>query len=95
MQIIQQLIGKLSGTQIIPHHQISVEEKELLSLSLRMNRKMTPKDVCTLLNIKQQKARKLLHNLLKNELLVSGGKGEKRINCYLPHPNFTPSSIGL
>jgi hypothetical protein len=95
MQIIQQLIGKLSGTQIIPHHQISIEEKEILSFSLRLDRKTTPKDVCNLLNIKQEKARKLLHNLLEKELLVSGGNGEKRINCYLPHPNITPVSIGL
>jgi hypothetical protein len=95
IQIIQQLIGKLSGTQIIPYEQITIEEKELISLSLRLDRNMTPKDVCAFLKIKQEKARKLLHNLLEKDLLVPAGKGEKRINCYRPHPNLTPDSICL
>jgi hypothetical protein len=95
MQIIQQLIGKLSGTQIIPHNQITTKEKEILSLGLRLNRNMTPADVCSLLNIENQTARKTLHKLIEKSLLIPGGDGNKRIKCYRCAPNLTPDSIGL
>ncbi|QGQ97963.1 DNA-binding response regulator [Paenibacillus psychroresistens] len=95
MQIIQQLIGKLSGTQIIQHDQISIEEKEILSFCLRLNRSITPSDVCLLLSIENQTARKILHRLVEKSLLIPGGEGTKRIKCFRPSTNIAPSSIGL
>jgi hypothetical protein len=95
MQIIQQLIGKLSGTQIIPHNQITTKEKDILSLCLRLNRSITPADVCSLLSIENQTARKTLHRLVEKALLIPGGDGKKRIKCYRLASNLTPNSIGL
>jgi hypothetical protein len=95
MQIIQQLIGKLSGTQIIQHNQMTAMEIEILSLCLRLKRSMTPVDVCALLNIENQTARKMLHKLTEKNLLIPGGAGKKRIKCYRCAPNLTPDSIGL
>jgi very-short-patch-repair endonuclease len=95
MQIILQLIGKLSGTQIIPHGQISVEEKEILTLCFRLNRNIVPADICKLLNIENQTARKMLHKLVEKNLVIPGGQGNKRIKCYRCAPNLTPNSIGL
>jgi hypothetical protein len=93
MQIIQQLIGKLSGIQIIQHDQITVKEKEILSLCLRLKRCITPSDVCSLLNIENQTSRKALHQLVEKSLLIPGGQGSKRIKCYRLSSNITPSSI--
>ncbi|WP_156043197.1 hypothetical protein [Paenibacillus sp. UNC451MF] len=51
-------------------------------MAVRLNRSFSPADGCSLLNIKQEKARKLLRNLLQKNMLLSDGRGAERIRSY-------------
>ncbi|MDB5054835.1 MAG: hypothetical protein JWM44_2885 [Bacilli bacterium] len=94
-QLIQQFMGKWFSKSLKEPGQLSSEEKDILRLSLRLKQSITPKDVCTLLNIEQQKARKLLHALIEKQFLVPGGRGRQRLYCYKLSNVISTADLGM
>lgn len=94
-QLIQQFMGRWFGGNTVKAGHLSCEEKDVLRLAVRLNRKLTPKDVCEWLDVGQQKARKLLHGLLEKSLLKPGGRGSRRIYCYELPNTVTTCDLGI
>ncbi|KRE32304.1 hypothetical protein [Paenibacillus sp. Soil724D2] len=82
-QMIHQFMGKWFGTSHSGQYSsCSFEDKEIIRMALLSNRKVKPNDVCSALNVEQQKARSLLHSLLSRGILIPGGRGKQRIHIY-------------
>lgn len=94
-QLLQQLMGRWYSGQKRSLVHLSAEEKEVLRLTLRCNSFITPKEVCTLLGVEQQKARKVLYGLLEKNLLMPGKVDSKRVSRYTASPNLSLDDLGL
>jgi hypothetical protein len=94
-QLIQQFMGRWHSGQIRNIGRLSSEERDVLRFGMRIHRSFTPKEICLLLDIEKQKARKLLHGLLENGLLVSGGIGNERIYCYQLSKKVTADELWM
>lgn len=88
-QVIQQFIGSWiggSGTpaefSTISSGSADIIEAEVLRLALRLDRSLRPEDVCSLLQVRHDKARSILHNMVKKQSLLPAGKGVRRIRCF-------------
>ncbi|OAS17695.1 hypothetical protein A8708_15615 [Paenibacillus oryzisoli] len=81
-QILQQFMGRYLGMNDVPVKSISYMEKEILRYALHSEKLLTTHDVCQILCIKEQKARKLLKVMLEKKLLEPAGKGTERIRSY-------------
>jgi predicted HTH transcriptional regulator len=95
-QLLQQFMGKWfgGGTQSSRLH-LSAEEKEIIRFVLRNKGSVKPQEVCALLNVEQQKARRLLHMLRKKDVLVTAGQGKQRVYGYVLSPSFPADVVGL
>jgi ribosomal protein S25 len=80
-QLLQQFMGRwCSGHKRIAVS-LSAEEKDIIRLAAGIHSFITPKDVCSLLGVEQQKARKLLHGLIEKKIMLPG-KNSSRISRY-------------
>lgn len=82
VQLLQQFMGKWVSRGPEKIGLISAEEKEIIRMAIRLNRSFIPQEVCILLNVKQEKARKLLRNLVDKNFLIPEGHGVERIRSY-------------
>lgn len=82
-QIVQQFMGRwLAGGAAGKLGSFTSEEKEILRFATQTDRSFTPIDICLLLQVEKQKARKLLHGLMGRNILSPAGQGRKRIRFY-------------
>jgi len=81
-QILQQFMGKYFGTLSKMSLNLTLEEREILRLAYRLRGEVRPADVCQLLRIEQQTARKWLRGLREKRLLEPVGPGDRRIARY-------------
>jgi hypothetical protein len=95
-QILLQFMGRWVNVKKTSHiSEISAEEREILRLALKYGNELKPKEVCLLLNVEKQKARRLLRLLCEKQLMVPSGKGEKRIFSYKLVSSVTHDVLGL
>ncbi|MDR6551069.1 DNA-binding response regulator [Paenibacillus qinlingensis] len=81
-QFIQQVLGKLyGGGGVTTDVKLSLKQREILRFATQIQRPFMPQEVCELLAIKGQHARKLLHELVQSELLLPAS-GSNRIRTY-------------
>jgi hypothetical protein len=93
IQLVQQFIGRWHSGETKNMKQLSAEDKDILRFAMRMGRSFTPNEICNLLNIEKQKARKILHRLLDLCLLNPGGKGKERVRCYQISKQITSDDL--
>ncbi|MBP1989058.1 winged helix DNA-binding protein [Paenibacillus eucommiae] len=96
-QLVQQFMGRWHSHS---SHQsdlekLSSEEKDILRLGIKLKRDLTPKDICLKLNIEQQKARKLLRQLVDKGFLHSAGKGSSRSRFYKLTSSASSDFLGM
>ncbi|RKP48767.1 DNA-binding response regulator [Cohnella endophytica] len=89
-QFVLQVIGKLygsndNGLQNGDASRLTLKQREILRIALRLQRPFTPLEVCEGLGIKAQHARKLLHELVMMGL-ISAQSGKARIRSYALGP---------
>ncbi|NOU63613.1 hypothetical protein GC096_06190 [Paenibacillus sp. LMG 31461] len=60
---------------------LSLKQREILRFAIQIHRPFMPLEVCQLLDIKDQHARKLLHELVQSKLLLPAS-GSSRIRTY-------------
>lgn len=95
-QMIHQFMGKWFGSSHSGRYSsCSVEEREIIRMALRSNRKVKPSDVCIALDVEQQKARTLLQSLLSRGILIPGGRGKQRMYVYLLSHSITAEFADL
>lgn len=95
-QMLHQFMGKWFGSSHSGRHSsCSIEEREIIRMALRSNRKVKPSDVCTALNVEQQKARTLLRSLLSKGILIPGARGKQRMYVYLLSHSITAEFADL
>lgn len=80
-QLILQVLGKLYGGGVTADLKLSLKQREILRFATQTQRPFMPEEVCELLDIKGQHARKLLHELVQSELLFPAS-GSNRIRTY-------------
>jgi hypothetical protein len=80
-QLIQQVLGKLYGAGVNTDLKLSLKHREILRFARQIQRPFMPQEVCELLDIKDQHARKLLHELVQSKLLLPAS-GSSRIRTY-------------
>lgn len=89
-QMIHQFMGKWFGNNTSGQYgKITVEEREIIRTALRNHRKIKPSDVCSALDVEQQKARSLLRSMLAKGILIPGGRGKQRMHLYLLSPTVS------
>ncbi|CAH1214344.1 hypothetical protein PAECIP111891_04077 [Paenibacillus allorhizoplanae] len=93
-QILQQFMGRYLGMNDASVKVISYVEKEVLRYAINLETLLTIQDVCQVLSIKEQKARRVLKVMLEKELLESVGKGTQRIKYYRPTAEALEQLIG-
>ncbi|MBW7474589.1 endonuclease domain-containing protein [Paenibacillus oenotherae] len=83
-QVIQQFVGSWIGSNspAKPAGAADIIETEVLRLAIRLERYLRPSDVCQLLQIRHDKARSILHSMVKKQTLLPAGKGTQRIRCF-------------
>lgn len=74
-------MGKLYGGGPLDDPALSLKQREIMRLAVRLQRPFTPKEVCAQLGIGNRHARKLLHGLVNDELLEIAG-GSERARSY-------------
>ncbi|RKP47956.1 DNA-binding response regulator [Cohnella endophytica] len=97
-QMLLQFMGTIYGMRTADDGakaRLSSEEKEIVRHALRVRQPMHPKDVSQLLHVEAQKARKLLHGLVKKEVLMPAGSGMRRINTYRLTPSVKLDDLDL
>ncbi|RED57616.1 DNA-binding response regulator [Cohnella lupini] len=95
-QILQQFMGRWTdGRRFNLLSTLKAEERDILRMALRRRRIIRPKDVCQLLVVESQKARKLLRNLCNKNLLIPHGTGSARIFSYKLADFVTADDLGL
>lgn len=80
-QLIQQVLGKLYGGGVTTELKLSLKQREILRFAIQIQRPFMPQEICDLLGIKGQHARKLLHELVQSKLLLPAS-GSSRIRTY-------------
>ncbi|WP_248924504.1 endonuclease domain-containing protein [Paenibacillus hamazuiensis] len=80
-QVLQQFMGSRLGADRFATES-NIIEAEVLRLALRLDRFLRPRDVCELLQIKKDKAHRILHSMLRKKSLLPAGEGELKIRCY-------------
>lgn len=68
-QLILQVLGKLYGGIYTETPSLSLKQREIVRLAIRLKRSFTPAEVCVQLGIHSQHARKLLHEMVEMGLL--------------------------
>jgi hypothetical protein len=81
-QLVQQFMGRWLGGKMTNLQRLTLEEKEVMRLAIRLKRSIKTSDVCSLLEVEQQKARKLLSRLLQKELLEPHSENCQRVHGY-------------
>ncbi|TVX96119.1 DNA-binding response regulator [Cohnella terricola] len=95
-QILLQFMGRwASGKKIDRVSKLNAEEKDIIRMALRGGRILRPKDVCRLLNVENQKARKMLRSLSVIGVLSPSGSGSERIFSYKLAESVTIDDLGL
>ncbi|WP_239696724.1 DNA-binding response regulator [Paenibacillus oryzisoli] len=84
-QLIQQVLGILYGGGMTTDLKLSLKQREILRFAIRLQRPFMPQEICDLLSIKGQHARKLLHELVQSKLLLPAS-GSDRIRTYILGP---------
>jgi len=95
-QILLQFMGKwVNGKGADQLSNLTAEERDILRLGLRRSNKLYVAEVCRHLRIGDQKARKLLHNLLYQQLLLPPNSQSTRIKYYLVSPSVSIDHLGM
>lgn len=81
-QLLQQFMGRWCSGHKRIDISLSAEEKDIIRLAVGSHSFITPKKVCGLLGVEQQKARKLLHGLMEKNILHPGKESDRRISRY-------------
>jgi very-short-patch-repair endonuclease len=80
-QFLLQVMGCLYGGNVGDTPLLSLKQREIMRLAIRLQRPFTPMDACIQLGIQGQHARKLLQELVEMEMLVPNS-GKVRIRTY-------------
>jgi hypothetical protein len=80
-QFVLQVMGKLYGGGYIDTPDLSLEQREIMRLALRLQRSFTPLEVCMAVGISNRFARTQLHKLSRIGLLEPVG-GKQRVRSY-------------
>lgn len=86
-QFIQQVMGRLYGKSVHPALRLSLKEREIARIAVRMNRPVTAADVCKLLGIGRKQASGLLKSLAFHAVLVPAS-GSERVRTYRLGPRI-------
>lgn len=81
-QMLQQFMGKYFGSLKNSMMPLSLEEREILRLAYRLKGIVRPAEVCQLLDLEQQTARKWLRGLVDKRLLEPAVASDRRIARY-------------
>lgn len=81
-QTLQQFMGRYLGGTSPQNLMMNYIEKEVFRFALTLSRSLTPQDVCDVLSVEKQKARHILKDMLKKDLIQIAGKGTERIRTY-------------
>ncbi|MFC5528973.1 DNA-binding response regulator [Cohnella yongneupensis] len=92
-QLLQQFMGKFFGSLRNPAVMVSLEEREILRLAFRLGGVVCPVEVCILLRIEQQTARKRLHGLLEKGLLEPVSPSNRRVARYRVTKSITDEHL--
>ncbi|MFC0216089.1 DNA-binding response regulator [Paenibacillus chartarius] len=87
-QMIQQFLGKWLGTTAEAKRSWTIEEREVLRLTVRKGSHVTPKEAAEALCIPDKRSRKIMQTLVAKGALITAGKGTKRIYSYTLSPNI-------
>lgn len=90
VQMIQQYMGSILSSAIQPIiAPLTAEEREIMRMAAQLApTSFVPGAICDLIGVEGQKARKLLHNLVRQCLLVPAGRGQTRICKYRLAPEL-------
>ncbi|KRF18723.1 hypothetical protein ASG93_10515 [Paenibacillus sp. Soil787] len=91
-QTLQQFMGRYLGGTLPQNFSMSYIEKEVFRYALTLSRSLTPQDVCDVLHVEKQKARHILKDMLKKDLIQIAGKGTERIRTYRLTPAVLQNS---
>jgi hypothetical protein len=80
-QFVMQVMGSLYGGNVGDMPTLSLKQREIMRLALRLQRPFTPLEVCIQLDIGNRHARDQLHQLVRMNLLEIAG-GHKRARSY-------------
>ncbi|QJD85239.1 DNA-binding response regulator [Cohnella herbarum] len=96
-QILQQFMGRwVYGKNTDQIVRLSAEERDILRLGLRRSSKLVVSEVCTHLHIGDKKARKLLHGLLDQNLLLPPTNIQpQQIKFYRVSPSVSLDLLGI
>ena len=94
-QMAQQYMGSVLSSTVQPVlAPLTAEEREIMRLAARLSPSpFVPGTICDLLGVEGQKARKLLHNLVQQRLLVPAGTGQIRISKYKLASDLRPRHL--
>lgn len=85
-QLLQQMIGTLFGNDDSQSSSLTVREREIVKLSLRMDRPIKLSDVKALLHCQYRSARSHLQRLQEKGWLIPVGTGKTRTHFCRPNP---------
>ncbi|WP_307469492.1 DNA-binding response regulator [Paenibacillus harenae] len=94
-QVIQQFRGNYFGGSSELLDGVNIFEAEVIRLGFRRQRNIRVADVCAKLEMNKRSSRKLLHNMLDEQLLVHSGVGQVRIRSYKVNPALKLDKKGL
>lgn len=80
-QFIQQVMGRLYSGSMKPALQLSLKEREIVRMAVRLNRPTKATDVCNLLGIGRKQASGLLKSLAFHAVLAPAS-GSERVRTY-------------
>ncbi|TFE26925.1 DNA-binding response regulator [Cohnella luojiensis] len=83
-QSVLRTLGRLYGGKSTAQtdSRLPLKQREILRMSIRLERPITPIEVCVQLGIGNRLARMILHELVEKELLENGGGGSMRTRNY-------------
>jgi len=86
-QFIQQVMGRLYGGSAHPALQLSLKEREIVRVAIRLNRPIMAEDVCAWIGIGRKHAHELVKSLAEQAILTPAS-GDIRIRSYRLGPRI-------
>jgi very-short-patch-repair endonuclease len=80
-QFVLQVMGRLYGSGKVAESILSLKQKEIMRLAIRLQRTFTPTEVCICLGFGNRHTRDILHELVRLGLLEIAG-GHERARSY-------------
>jgi len=83
-QFLYEYLGRYTGSDDPSLRELTVYEREVIRYALRVNRAIQLQEVCGLLGLKKDAARKVLRQLADKQILKPSGSGKQKVRAYVP-----------